>query len=110
MSLMAREVHSSSDDAIPQQRADARAHEGEPCATVIVNADDWGAQAVTTDRILDCIRHGSVSSTSAMVFMEDSERAADVAREYGVSTGLHLNLTEAFTGTAVPSPLRDEHA
>ncbi len=76
---------------------------------MIVNADDWGMRQTATDRILDCIRHGSVSSTSAMVFMEDSERAAELAREHGVDVGLHLNLTEAFTGKDVPAQLREEH-
>lgn len=77
-----------------------------PPATVIVNADDWGRSVAITDRILDCIVHGVVSSTSAMVFMEDSERAARLAREQNVDTGLHLNLTTAFTGAKVPAELR----
>lgn len=63
---------------------------------LIVNADDWGRNRETTDRTLDCIRAGGVSSVSAMVFMEDSERAAAVARERGIDAGLHLNLTTAF--------------
>jgi predicted glycoside hydrolase/deacetylase ChbG (UPF0249 family) len=65
---------------------------------VIVNADDWGIRARATDRILDCIRLGTVSSTSAMVFMADSQRAAELARQEGVDTGLHLNLTAQFDG------------
>jgi predicted glycoside hydrolase/deacetylase ChbG (UPF0249 family) len=79
-----------------------------PQTTVIVNADDWGASAATTDRILDCILHGAVSSTSAMVFMEDSERGSKLAREHGVDAGLHLNLTQAFTGKDVAPRLRQE--
>ena len=65
--------------------------------TLIVNADDWGRDVFTTDRILDCLLHGAISSASAMVFMEDSARAADLARQYGVDTGLHLNLTLPFS-------------
>ncbi|UWZ86929.1 ChbG/HpnK family deacetylase [Occallatibacter riparius] len=84
-------------------------HAAEPRSTIIVNADDWGMRLKATDRILDCVRHGSVSSTSAMVFMEDSERGAELAREYGVDAGLHLNLTEAFTAKDVPARLREEH-
>jgi predicted glycoside hydrolase/deacetylase ChbG (UPF0249 family) len=84
-------------------------HAAEPRATLIVNADDWGMRRAATDRILECIRHGSVSSASAMVFMEDSERAAAVAREHGVDVGLHLNLTDALTAKEVPARLRDEH-
>src|SRR5713226_8748086 len=43
---------------------------------LIINADDWGQDHETTERISDCIVCRSVSSASAMVFMEDSERAA----------------------------------
>jgi len=65
---------------------------------LIVNADDWGRDRNTTDRILDCVKLGSVSSTSAMVFMEDSQRAGLLAREHQVDTGLHLNFTTPFSG------------
>jgi hypothetical protein len=65
--------------------------------TVIVNADDWGRDIFTTDRTLECLLQGAISSASAMVFMEDSARAADLAGQYGVGTGLHLNLTLPFT-------------
>jgi predicted glycoside hydrolase/deacetylase ChbG (UPF0249 family)/glycosyltransferase involved in cell wall biosynthesis len=65
-------------------------------AFVIVNADDWGRDRETTNRTLDCIRAGSVSSVSAMVFMADSKRAARLAREHGIDAGLHLNFTTAF--------------
>ena len=51
---------------------------------LIVNADDWGRDPRTTGRILDCALRGAVSSVSAMVFMEDSERAATLARERGI--------------------------
>lgn len=73
---------------------------------VIVNADDWGSRARATDRILECIRRGTVSSTSAMVFMADSERAAELAMRYGVDTGLHLNLTVQFDGQGTAPELR----
>jgi predicted glycoside hydrolase/deacetylase ChbG (UPF0249 family) len=39
-----------------------------------------------------------------MVFMEDSERAAAIARERGIDAGLHLNLTAPFTA-GVPASL-----
>jgi len=65
--------------------------------SLIVNADDWGRDIETTDRILECVTIGTVSSTSAMVFMTDSERAADLARERGVDCGLHLNFTTPFS-------------
>jgi hypothetical protein len=57
--------------------------------------------------ILDCIIAGTVSATSAMVFMKDSERAAALGRENTVDIGLHLNLTTGFDAAGVPSPLRE---
>jgi predicted glycoside hydrolase/deacetylase ChbG (UPF0249 family) len=77
-------------------------------AIVIMNADDWGWNLEATNRILDCIRRDAVSSVSAMVFMEASERAAAIARENNVDAGLHLNFTTPFTGRLVP-PLLLEH-
>lgn len=65
---------------------------------LIVNADDYGQDRTVTDRILTCYGHGRISSTSAMVFMADSERAAGLALECGIEVGLHLNLTDPFTG------------
>jgi hypothetical protein len=74
---------------------------------LVLNADDWGRDHNTSDRILDCIVRRTVSSTSAMVFMEDSERAAGIARERGVDAGLHLNFTTAFSGASCPAQLLD---
>jgi predicted glycoside hydrolase/deacetylase ChbG (UPF0249 family)/glycosyltransferase involved in cell wall biosynthesis len=71
-----------------------------PCAQVIVNADDWGRNPLATDRMKDCVERGAVSSVSAMVFMDDSERAAEIAREHGIDAGLHLNLTAPFAAGA----------
>ena len=65
---------------------------------LIVNADDWGRSRETTDRTLDCFHRGSVSSVSAMVFMDDSERAAALAQEHGIDAGLHVNFTTPFEG------------
>lgn len=76
-------------------------------ATVIFNADDWGRDVVTTDRSLDCVLRGVVSSVSAMVFMEDSERAALLAQQHGVDAGLHLNLTTLFSGPRCVSRLME---
>jgi hypothetical protein len=67
---------------------------------LIVNADDWGRDAYTTGRILDCVTRKTVSAVSAMVFMEDSDRAAALALEHGLDAGLHLNFTTRFTGRA----------
>jgi predicted glycoside hydrolase/deacetylase ChbG (UPF0249 family) len=78
-----------------------------PAGLLIMNADDWGRDRLTTDRTLDCCLSGAVSSVSAMVFMEDSERAAAIARERRIETGLHLNFTTPFTGTAVAAALAE---
>ena len=74
---------------------------------LIINADDFGRDRDTTDRILDCFERSALSSTSAMVFMEDSRRAAALALDRGIDTGLHLNLTEGFSQTGVPQRLRE---
>jgi predicted glycoside hydrolase/deacetylase ChbG (UPF0249 family) len=76
---------------------------------LIVNADDWGRDTENTDRTLDCILCGTVSSVSAMVFMEDSERAAGIARDRGIDAGLHLNLTTPFSGPGISPLLLDHH-
>jgi predicted glycoside hydrolase/deacetylase ChbG (UPF0249 family) len=72
---------------------------------LIVNADDWGRDARTTGSIHDCVTRGSVTSVSAMVFMEDSERAAALALQHSVDAGLHVNFTTAFTGSNTPRQL-----
>lgn len=73
---------------------------------LVINADDWGSHPATTDAILRCFRAGRVSSVTAMVFMEDSARAAAIARAEGLPVGLHLNLTQPFAGDDVPAPVR----
>jgi nucleoside-diphosphate-sugar epimerase len=72
---------------------------------LIVNADDWGRDPENTDRILNCVLCGTVSSVSAMVFMEDSERAAAIAQERGIDAGLHLNFTNQFSRSGTSSLL-----
>lgn len=74
---------------------------------LIVNADDYGAAAPTTDAILDCFERGAVTSATTMVWMEDSERAAEVARERKLPVGLHLNLTMPFDGPGVPDEVAE---
>jgi len=74
---------------------------------LIVNADDWGQDTHTTDTILDCVRGRAVSSVSAMVFMEDSVRAASIAREQGIDAGLHINLTARFSASGCCARLVD---
>jgi hypothetical protein len=45
---------------------------------------------------------------SAMVFMEDSSRAADMAKKEGMDVGLHLNFNEEFTGYDCPGNIRED--
>ena len=79
--------------------------EQRPPAALIVNADDWGRDARTTQCILDCVQCGAVTSVSAMVFMEGSEEGAALAREHAVDAGLHLNFTTPFTASRTPATL-----
>lgn len=74
---------------------------------LILNADDWGLDRETTDRINECVASKVLSSVSAMVFMEDSTRAATMAREAGVDAGLHLNFTAPFSAKGTPNKLAE---
>lgn len=74
---------------------------------VILNADDWGRDCVTTDRTLECFRAGVISSVSAMVFMGDSERAAEIAQMHSIDAGLHLNFTLEYSAARGHSRLLD---
>jgi len=76
---------------------------------LIVNADDLGRLKPATDRALFCFARKRITSTSAMVFMEDSERAAQLALASGIDVGLHINLSESFTADSVPQSLRGYH-
>ena len=76
---------------------------------LIINADDCGRSVAETDAALRCYQRKRITSVSAMVFMEDSERAAEVAKEQNPNVGLHLNFDERFTGNRVPATLQDYH-
>jgi chitin disaccharide deacetylase len=65
---------------------------------LIINADDWGRSAPETDLALECFLQRRISSVTAMMFMEDSERGASLAKKHGVPVGLHLNLSQRFYG------------
>jgi succinoglycan biosynthesis protein ExoM len=71
-----------------------------------INADDFGRCVLATDRTMTCLAANRINSASAMVFMEDSERAAGLALASGLNVGLHINFTEAFTGSNIPPSLR----
>jgi predicted glycoside hydrolase/deacetylase ChbG (UPF0249 family) len=76
---------------------------------LIVNADDLGRLKAATDTTLACYATKRITSTSAMVFMEDSERGAELALVSGIDVGLHINLSERFTAGSVPARLREYH-
>jgi predicted glycoside hydrolase/deacetylase ChbG (UPF0249 family) len=76
---------------------------------LIINADDYGRTRVDTDVTLNCFKQKRITSATAMVFMEDSVRAAELARDASVDLGLHLNLSQRFTGEVKPGPLREYH-
>jgi len=72
---------------------------------LIINADDWGRNRIATDNSMVCFRKGRITSASAMVFMKDSQRAAELALEFGLDAGLHLNFTLKFDGAINSSKL-----
>lgn len=77
---------------------------------LIVNADDFGWNRDATDLTLECFAAGRITSTTALMHMEDSDRAAPLAQAAGLPTGLHLNLTDPFTDPAAPTPVRERQA
>jgi predicted glycoside hydrolase/deacetylase ChbG (UPF0249 family) len=72
---------------------------------LIINADDWGRSVGETDAAFRCYKKGRVTSVSAMVFMADSKRAAELAKEDNLEVGLHLNFTEKFTTPGITTTL-----
>jgi predicted glycoside hydrolase/deacetylase ChbG (UPF0249 family) len=77
---------------------------------LIVNADDFGGHPSATDRIVECFEAGRITSTTAMVHMHDSPRAAELARSRGLPVGLHLNLTQEFEDPRTPAEVRTRQA
>jgi predicted glycoside hydrolase/deacetylase ChbG (UPF0249 family) len=76
---------------------------------IIVNADDWGRTAAETDAAAACYNAGRITSVSAMVFMQDSARAAAQALQLGIDVGLHLNLSQEFSGEGASPQLWESH-
>jgi predicted glycoside hydrolase/deacetylase ChbG (UPF0249 family) len=76
---------------------------------LIINADDWGRSVMETNAAISCYTAGRITSVSAMVFMVDSERAAELAKENAVDVGLHLNFTEGFTGRNNSGKVAEHH-
>jgi chitin disaccharide deacetylase len=74
-----------------------------------LNADDLGLNEKVTDRILFCYNQKRIYSASAMVFMQDSDRAANLAKENQLPIGLHINFDQGLTARTMPKKLRDHH-
>lgn len=72
---------------------------------LIITADDYGKTRSATDNILKCFSSKRITSASAMVFMEDSERAASLALKTSLEVGLHLNFTLPFSASNIPLKL-----
>jgi predicted glycoside hydrolase/deacetylase ChbG (UPF0249 family) len=77
---------------------------------LIVNADDFGGNALATDRIVKCFEAAAITSASAMVYMPDSRRAAALAGSHSLPIGLHLNLTQEFEDPSTPPTVRERQA
>ncbi len=71
-----------------------------------INADDWGLRPDITDAILECWGDGLITCCSAMVHMEDSARAAALAKRVRLPVGLHVNLTTRFTDVTTADAVR----
>jgi hypothetical protein len=74
---------------------------------MIVNADYWGYSPPVTDVIMRWFDAGMVTSTTAMMWMRDTQRAAEIARDRRLPVGLHLNLTAPFEARVVPERVRE---
>jgi chitin disaccharide deacetylase len=90
-------------------RGDDLPHENGCRGLLIVDADDWGGWKSATDAALACYKAGRITSVSAMVFMEDSERAAELATNASIDVGLHINFNESFTGRGCPASIARAH-
>jgi predicted glycoside hydrolase/deacetylase ChbG (UPF0249 family) len=77
---------------------------------LVVNADDLGHDRATSDAICEAFARGAITSATAMVYMEDSDRGFGLAAEAGLPIGLHLNLMEPYSGSGVAEPDRAEQA
>jgi predicted glycoside hydrolase/deacetylase ChbG (UPF0249 family) len=86
-----------------------RATKNRIAGMLIVNADDLGRNELETRTILSCHQNGRITSASAMMFMKDSVRAAELALSAGLDVGLHLNFTEPFEPNYSSMRLNEHH-
>jgi len=76
---------------------------------IVITADDYGKSRKATDSILKCYKEKRITSASAMVFMEDSARAAELSMETELEIGLHLNFTLPFNAAGLSPKLQEHH-
>ena len=76
---------------------------------LIINADDLGMNEQTTDGIIACCDKRLITSATAMVFMRDTARAAELASSRDIGIGLHLNFTTPFDGPPIDGDLYNHH-
>lgn len=76
---------------------------------LILTGDDLGRDRRATDACVECYRRNRITSASIMVFMEDSERAAERAIRENLETGLHLNFVLPYDSPGVSESLRRRH-
>lgn len=76
---------------------------------LIINADDWGRSTGETDAAFELFDKRKITSATAMVFMSDSKRAAEIALREKVPTGLHLNFIQSFTESGVAQNIHTRH-
>jgi predicted glycoside hydrolase/deacetylase ChbG (UPF0249 family) len=65
-----------------------------------------GRDRAATDACIHCYRQKRITSASIMVFMEDSERAAELAVNESMETGLHVNLVLPYDSPGISESLR----
>lgn len=73
---------------------------------LIINGDDLGRDRAATDACLQCHRQKRITSASLMVFMADSGRAAELALDENLETGLHVNLVLPYDAPGISDDLR----
>lgn len=74
---------------------------------IIINADDFGKDEMTTKAIAESFRKGYINQTTLMVNMPYADQAVAIARKEGFAdkVGLHLNLTERSGGGKLVVPI-----
>lgn len=65
---------------------------------LIINADDFGMCTETNQAVLKLFQEGRLTSTSLMAPCPGAEEAAQMAKTYGFSVGLHITLSSAGLG------------